>query len=155
MGDAWARRAAQSSLRRVLVCARLCPPYGLAQGAPSQSPPAVQRIPPVLEPGEAALFVEPAEFAQDLAAVAGAECGHQLEIGRRAPRQRGFERLALALRQPRRLRHRELGAVAFAERLGAVEAGLGAGAAPLQRRIERDAAEARRHHEIAVGLEAR
>jgi len=42
------------------------------------------------------------------------------------------------------MRHRELGAGGLAERLGAVEAALGAGAAPLQRRIERDATEARR-----------
>src|SRR5262249_11584859 len=119
------------------------------------SRPSVERIAAVLEALEPALLVELVEVAQDLAAVAGAERGHEFEIGRGAFGQRSFEGLPRTSRHLRWMRHRELGAGALAERPGAVEAALGAGAAPLQRRIERDATEARRHDEVAVGLEAR
>src|SRR5262249_53488645 len=108
-----------------------------------------------LEALEPTLLVELVEVAQDLASVAGAERRHEFEIGRGPFGQRSFQGPARTLRNMRRTRHRELGAVALAERLGAVEAALGAGAAPLQRRIERDTTEARRHDEVAVGLKAR
>src|SRR3977135_1335126 len=118
---------------------------------------AVERIAPVFQSLQASLLIQLAKVAQDLAAVAGAERRHQLEIGGGALRERGFERLAgIPLRsrrrfsegELRRVRHRELDAVALAERFGAIEAGLGAGAASLQRRVERHTAKARRHHEV-------
>src|SRR5262249_3787377 len=84
----------------------------------------VKRVASVLEALEAAFRVKLIERAQDFAAVAGADCGHEVEIGRRAFAQHGFDRAARALRQLRRLRHRELEAVGLSERLGAVEAAL-------------------------------
>src|SRR6478672_13128406 len=116
---------------------------------------AIERITTILKALEAPLLVELAEVAQDFTPVPGAERRHELEIGGWAFGERRLERAVRALRHLRRMRHRELDAAALAEGLGAVEAALRAGAAALQRRIERDAAEARCHHEVAVGLEAR
>src|SRR5262245_60042198 len=96
--------------------------------------PSVERIAAVLEALEPTLLVELVKVAQDLAAVAGAERGHEFEIGRGAFGQRSLEGLPRTSLHLRWTRHRELGAVALAERLGAVEAALGAGAAPLQDR---------------------
>src|SRR5215469_12638576 len=121
-------------------------------------PSSVVSLPPAMRSTEAlepTLLVELVEVAQDLASVASAERRHEFEISRGPFGQRSFQGPARTLRNMRRTRHRELGAVALAERLGAVEAALGARAAPLQRRIERDTTEARRHDEVAVGLEAR
>src|SRR5512139_2047298 len=99
---------------------------------------AIERVTTILTSLEAALLVELAEVAQDFAPVPGAERRHELEIGGWAFGERGLERAVLrALRHLRRMRHRELDAAALAEGLGAVEAAFRAGAAALQRRIER------------------